>query len=700
MKADFAQALRCPACHSDGTLELHVEDSDEREVREGPLRCRACAQTFAVHRGVPELLHHPPSHIVAEAAGLDRFAEHMRLTGWNREVVRRLPEHDSGYWYVQARSMHQLLTTVPFVPGQTVVDVGSNTCWAASHFAERGLRAIALDIATTEMQGLYTAEYFIDDGHVFFERVLGSMDAMPLASSSVDYVFCCEVLHHNDPDSLRRTFTEAFRVLRPGGRLLMFNETLKTLRDPVGVHTEGVEQFEGYEHAHWALQYRWEATRAGFFTEVMEPHYRAFFNDALLQAQPGGSPLLGLRLGAAIALRSSGFARRAYLAWLNHVWGGVQMNMIATKPTRFVGRHEGIGAGRRLLRTLAAGALLGAHRLLGRAPGRLPRTPREAAELASARAAAAPQGEFALDVLAVADGGEGDGQVDGAVDGHRPAHPVFGRLHAALPPPPSDAAELQALVDRIGPWSHSIDLGAGVTTSGVKPAAAVEREWQSFGLSELAGKSVLDVGGDDGAFAFLAERAGAERVAVLDHYPWSVDRRGYAELCERMRAEGQVPPAAHETQFWDPARLPALRQLEVARARLHSGVQAIAMDFMDCDLEQVGEWDVVLYLDRLQRTEEPLRALHRLAAVTCEQAIIETEAVFVRDHREPLSSFFPGGELHADRTIWWVPNMGALLGLVGAAGFSRVEVLAGEPDDDGLPATVPRHYRATVRALK
>ncbi len=218
--------------------------------------------------------------------------------------MRRLPDIEHGYWYVQARSMHQLLTTVPFRAGQSILDVGSNTCWAANHFAERGLRAIALDIATAELQGLYTAEYFIDDGHVFFERVLGSMDAIPLASSSVDYVYCCEVLHHNDAGGLRRTFAEIFRVLRPGGRLLMVNETLKTLRDPHGVHVEGVEQYEGYEHAHWASRYRWEAMRAGFLTEVTEPHYRAFFGDAELAARaPDASRLR--RLGTAAGLRAA-----------------------------------------------------------------------------------------------------------------------------------------------------------------------------------------------------------------------------------------------------------------------------------------------------------------------------------------------------------------------------------------------------------
>ncbi len=380
MKAEFAGRLRCPACRRDSTLELTCDEADEHEVREGLLRCRACASEFAVQRGVAELLHEPPAHIAAEAAGLERFAAQMRAEGWNREMVRRLPDVEHGYWYVQARSMHQLLTTIPFQPGESILDVGSNTCWAANHFAEHGLNAIALDIATAELQGLYTAEYFIDDGHVFFERILGSMDAIPLASSSLDYVYCCEVLHHNDAASLRRTFAEVFRVLRPGGRLLMVNETLKTLRDPNGVHVEAVAQFEGYEHAHWALRYRWEATRAGFFTDVTEPHYRPFFGDPTPSLMGEQSPLIGpLVHGLARALHANSLVRRAYLSWLNQVRGTVSMNMIATKPLRYVGRHENMGATQRLLRLLAAGARLRADRRQGRAPAQLPRTPDEIA---------------------------------------------------------------------------------------------------------------------------------------------------------------------------------------------------------------------------------------------------------------------------------------------------------------------------------
>ncbi len=332
-----------------------------------------------MHRGVPELLHEPAQHVLAEAAGLERFAEHMRSGGWDREVMLSLPNIEHGYWYVQARSMHQLLTTIPFESGQSVLDVGSNTCWASNHFAERGLEAIAIDIATPELQGLYTADWFIEEGNVFFERMLGSMDAIPLVSSSVDYVYCCQVLHHNDRAGLQRTFQEIFRVLRPGGRLLVVNETLKTLRDPDGVHDEGVEEYEGYEHAHWGAQYRWQAMRAGFLTEVTEPHYRPFFGDAEHTVGSAGGSWLVAYLGRlGFKLRRFGLARRLYLLWLDHFWGGVSFNMIATKPRRYVGRHGRMATGERILRTLLAGLREPIDRRRGRAPKRLPRTPEQA----------------------------------------------------------------------------------------------------------------------------------------------------------------------------------------------------------------------------------------------------------------------------------------------------------------------------------
>ena len=368
MRAGFAQRLRCPECHTERSLRLGGRESDAREVREGELACAACGASFAVRRGVAELLYEPPEHIRAEAAGLERFAERMRDDGWDRARVLSLPDQPDGYWYAQSRSMDQILRMVPFQAGQSVLDVGSNTCWATNHFAVRGLESVALDIATTELQGLYTAEFFLEGGEVFFERVLGTMDEMPLASESVDYVYCCEVLRHNDRDSLRRTFGEIHRVLRPGGRLIVVNETLKVLRDRTGVDVEhfDVAQFEGYEQAFWAPRYVWEACRAGFDVEIIEPYYVPFFGDTHLALPERTPPLRALGAALAYALRSVALARRAYLLWLYLIAGGASLSMIATKRA---GQPMGLlGVARRLA---------GTARGLTRAPRRVPPPPSE-----------------------------------------------------------------------------------------------------------------------------------------------------------------------------------------------------------------------------------------------------------------------------------------------------------------------------------
>jgi SAM-dependent methyltransferase len=329
MQAEFAaEFLRCPACHSDQTLALAPSSSDDREVREGELTCSACGTRFPIHRGVADLLHDPPDHVRREAAGLARFAEVMTAEGWDREKILTLPHIQDGYWYVQSTMFDQLLDRLDLRPGQTLLDIGSNTLWATSQFAERGLRAIALDIATVELQGLYTSDFYFDAGRNYFERVLGTMNDIPIASGSLDYVFCAEVLHHNDPAGLRQTFEEAHRVLKHGGKLLVINETLKYLRDRDGVNVEGVEQFEGYEHAHWALQYRLGAHRAGFIrSRLIAPVYSPLLHPWAPRPDWRVDPVGFVRHCA----RYNRVMRVFNLMWLNHVAGGVQFSMIAIK---------------------------------------------------------------------------------------------------------------------------------------------------------------------------------------------------------------------------------------------------------------------------------------------------------------------------------------------------------------------------------
>lgn len=332
MRASLLPLLRCPRCAAERSLTMTPRVSDEREVREGELACSRCAGTFAITDGIVDLLWDAPSYVDREAAGLERFAEVMRADGWDRERILALPDVDLAYWHAQARAMRDVLAGAAFEAGQRLLDVGSNTCWASNIFARQGLDVIALDIATAEMQGLRTADYFLESGEVYFERLLSVMYEPAIATGSLDYVFCCEVLHHNDPDNLRRTLREMYRVLRPGGQLFVVNEPLRFLLRPKLDHADEVAEFEGNEHVYFIHRYVLAARAAGF--EIARPWMRGVVTDGAARL-PAGHRLALLER----AVRSRAAGRRliaanriARYAWRHVIAGDRSLFLDCRKP--------------------------------------------------------------------------------------------------------------------------------------------------------------------------------------------------------------------------------------------------------------------------------------------------------------------------------------------------------------------------------
>lgn len=332
MRAEFAGDLRCPHCKRERTLDLYVDVQDSHEVREGTLRCSNCSGVCPVREGIAEMMVNPPEFVKREAAGLDRFADLMRADGWDREVILKLPEHGSGYWYSQAVLMQQVLATVDLAEGETILDVGSNTCWASAKFAERGLRPVALDINANELQGLATGDWWLEDKGLYMDRVLGMMFDMPLSSESMDWAWCCEVLHHNHYRNLRKTMRELHRVLKPGGTLIVANETLRSLGKLRIRPGKDVAEFEGHEHAFMRATYVRAARSAGFDVEIRGPWFHTLFTSDPICLDPSMRTREGFQKARDHAIRRDPRARRAFLAWKAYVQGDTSLHMLATKP--------------------------------------------------------------------------------------------------------------------------------------------------------------------------------------------------------------------------------------------------------------------------------------------------------------------------------------------------------------------------------
>ena len=106
-------------------------------------------------------------------------------------------------------------------------------------------------------------------------------------------------------------------------------------------------------------------------------------------------------------------------------------------------------------------------------------------------------------------------------------------------------------------------------------------------------------------------------------------------------------------------------------------------DFQTVDLDELGQFDVVLYLGVLYHMKEPLTCLERVRAVTTEVVVIETEAVHLKGREGEVFMQFHAGSSPA-------PTSGT-----GTCRRSRrCTTCAGPPASPRFaPSSVRRHRR-------
>jgi tRNA (mo5U34)-methyltransferase len=159
----------------------------------------------------------------------------------------------------------------------------------------------------------------------------------------------------------------------------------------------------------------------------------------------------------------------------------------------------------------------------------------------------------------------------------------------------------------------------------------------------VAGKTVLDIGANDGFFSFEAERRGASRVLATDHFHWS------------------GPGWGNKGGF------------DYAHARLDSRISSLDIDVPKISPETVGMHDVVLFLGVLYHLRDPLAGLANAASVTSDLLVVETVTALGL-LPWPAMRFYEGAELHGDPTNFWGPNRACLAAMARELGFKRVEI--------------------------
>ncbi len=146
--------------------------------------------------------------------------------------------------------------------GETVLDLGSGgglDCFYAAKLVGPTGHVIGVDMTPEMLQLANSNKEKVGLQNVEFRQ--GYLEALPLPDESVDVIISnCVINLSADKD---QTFREAFRVLKPGGRVAFSDEVAK-IDIPAGLRKNMMAWSACVSGAITAAQYREKMERAGF----------------------------------------------------------------------------------------------------------------------------------------------------------------------------------------------------------------------------------------------------------------------------------------------------------------------------------------------------------------------------------------------------------------------------------------------------
>src|SRR3990172_1738211 len=234
--------------------------------------------------------------------------------------------------------------------------------------------------------------------------------------------------------------------------------------------------------------------------------------------------------------------------------------------------------------------------------------------------------------------------------------------------------EMAARIAELAPWFYPFDLGHGLRTESAIPPEVtgifeprlgmVNKVVECYFGPKLPEITCLDVGCHEGFYTAAMARKGMRRVVGID-----------------------------------------VREMNLRKARFVADAFGLAnASFLEGNCEQlraeeVGQFDLTLFLGVLYHLENPMLCLRNLSGVTKELAIVETQVIeeiagstewgareWTREYQWALAVIDESAEFHTDNRetggtpVALCPSPKALQFLLRQAGFRRVEFIPPPPD--------------------
>lgn len=206
-------------------------------------------------------------------------------------------------------------------------------------------------------------------------------------------------------------------------------------------------------------------------------------------------------------------------------------------------------------------------------------------------------------------------------------------------------------------WFHKIELFEGYTTKGVVDHCTEESANNRYGIpTDLSGKSVLDIGCNNGYFSFLSERRGAI-VTSIDPNQGDGDNIKCFELASEVLKSNALFEQNTLEEFTD-------------------------KNSKNSNKRNGKIFDICYLFGTLYHLPNPIEHLQCLFNCTSEYALIETAIAQNKYGNNPVWELNAGFD--NDPSNLWYPSLGGLTAALKYVGFSQVELIY----NDGIRCTV------------
>lgn len=279
MRKSLLDNLICLDCKS-SSFSVTEEESSQLEILNGKLICNKCGASYQIRDGIVNFLRNMNKAVSREREAMD-IDDYIKDEQGNkykitvdsiqqfRDVFFSLPEGNGSHFFKNGGSFQTIaeasdrfysaLGQLSLTGKEKILEIGASFSYASFKFAQKGCSVVATDISNY----LKVSNLFVKKA--YYERMFSDMHHIPFIDNTFDIVFGAAVLHHSK--DLKRVFSEIYRVLKTGGRLVLINETSRGLLERVHPVYKEMEE-KGYGDTAYTLVEWKKAARAGGFKKA------------------------------------------------------------------------------------------------------------------------------------------------------------------------------------------------------------------------------------------------------------------------------------------------------------------------------------------------------------------------------------------------------------------------------------------------